>query len=66
MKSHSGNWPAGELIGTLAVPPVLPYALDADVAGLVVLAARGEELAMAARSGIKLRSIDPARTAVRS
>jgi alkylation response protein AidB-like acyl-CoA dehydrogenase len=29
---------SGELIATLAMPPSLPYALDADVAGLVLLA----------------------------
>ena len=28
----------GDLIATLAMPPVLPYALDADAAGLVLLA----------------------------
>ena len=32
---------SGELIGTLARPPQLPYALDADVAGLVLLARAG-------------------------
>ena len=50
---------SGDLIGTLAVPPVLPYALDADVAGLVVLAERGT--VSMSPSGIKLRSIDPVR-----
>jgi hypothetical protein len=50
---------SGDLIGTLAVPPVLPYALDADVAGLVVLAESGT--VSMSPSGIGLRSIDPAR-----
>ncbi|HEY3905839.1 MAG TPA: acyl-CoA dehydrogenase family protein [Streptosporangiaceae bacterium] len=50
---------SGDLIGTLAVPPVLPYALDADAAGLVVLAERGA--VSMSPSGIGLRSIDPAR-----
>jgi alkylation response protein AidB-like acyl-CoA dehydrogenase len=50
---------SGELVGTLAVPPVLPYALDADAAGLAVLAERGT--VSMSPSGIGLRSIDPAR-----
>ncbi len=32
---------SGELIATLAMPPSLPYALDADVGGLVLLARPG-------------------------
>src|SRR5262249_56966442 len=32
---------AGDLIATLALPPWLPYAPDADVAGLVLLAETG-------------------------
>jgi alkylation response protein AidB-like acyl-CoA dehydrogenase len=32
---------AGDLIATVALPPVLPYAADADVAGLVPLAGNG-------------------------
>ncbi|HET7017384.1 MAG TPA: acyl-CoA dehydrogenase family protein, partial [Streptosporangiaceae bacterium] len=50
---------SGNLIGTLALPPVLPFALDADVAKLVVLAVRGT--VSIAPSGIRLRSIDPTR-----
>jgi alkylation response protein AidB-like acyl-CoA dehydrogenase len=49
----------GELIGTLAVPPALPYALDADRAGLVLLAQAGQ-VSLAA-PGTSLGSIDPAR-----
>jgi alkylation response protein AidB-like acyl-CoA dehydrogenase len=50
---------SGELIATLAMPPALPYALDADVAGLVMLADAGT--VWRARSGSGLKSIDPAR-----
>jgi alkylation response protein AidB-like acyl-CoA dehydrogenase len=50
---------SGELIATLAIPPALPYALDADVAGLVLLADAGT--VWRARSGTGLKSIDPAR-----
>ena len=49
----------GELIGTLALPPALPYALDADRAGLTLLAEAGQ--VSLAEAGISLRSIDPAR-----
>jgi len=50
---------AGELIGTLAVPPALPCALDADVAGLVLRAEEGR--LWLAEAGTEVRSIDPAR-----
>ncbi|GAA4724588.1 acyl-CoA dehydrogenase family protein [Phytohabitans rumicis] len=49
----------GDLIATLAAPPQLPYALDADAAGLVLLAADG-----ALRMGVPgaaLRSVDASR-----
>jgi len=43
---QAGEWLAalasGELIATLARPPQLPHALDADVAGLVLLADSGQ------------------------
>jgi len=50
---------AGELIATLAVPPLVPYALDADAAGLVLLA--GGVVVRLAEPGTRLRSADPAR-----
>ena len=50
---------SGELIATLARPPLLPYALDADVAGLVLLA--DAESVWQARPGVRLKSADPAR-----
>jgi hypothetical protein len=51
---------AGDLIATLAAPPRLPYAADADAAGLVLLA-DGDSLWLAA-AGEPKRSVDPART----
>ncbi|MFB9333163.1 acyl-CoA dehydrogenase family protein, partial [Actinoplanes octamycinicus] len=58
-----GRWlPAladGSLLGTLAAPPWLPYALDADAADVVLLAGRG--LAGLARAGAGHRSLDRTR-----
>jgi alkylation response protein AidB-like acyl-CoA dehydrogenase len=51
---------AGELIATLAAPPVLPYAADAEAAGLVLLA--GPDRLSAAAPGTSWRSVDAART----
>jgi hypothetical protein len=60
----AGRWlpalAAGDLIATLAVPPRLPYAADADAAGLLLLA-DGDTLWLAA-AGEPRRSLDPART----
>ncbi len=39
---RSGALASGELIATVAMPPRVPRAVDADVAGLVLLAADGE------------------------
>jgi alkylation response protein AidB-like acyl-CoA dehydrogenase len=51
---------SGGLIGTLALPPRLPYAADADVAGLVLLAeADAVRLAV---PGTGHPSVDPARS----
>jgi alkylation response protein AidB-like acyl-CoA dehydrogenase len=50
---------SGDLIATLASPPLLPCALDADVAGLVLLADAGS--VRLATSGARLASADPAR-----
>ena len=49
----------GELIATIAMPPTLPYALDADVAGLVVVAEGGS--VRRALPQAQLASIDAAR-----
>lgn len=54
-----GALASGELIGTLAVPPDLPYGLDADIAGLRLLAEDGS--LWLASAGTEVRSIDPAR-----
>ena len=51
---------AGDLIATLAMPPWLPYAADAEAAGLVLLAADGT--VSRARPGTRHRSADPARS----
>jgi len=50
---------SGDLIATLAMPPGVPYALDADAAGLVLLADAGG--IWRGRPGTCLRSADPAR-----
>jgi alkylation response protein AidB-like acyl-CoA dehydrogenase len=49
----------GDLIATLAAPPALPYAADADAAGLILLAADGS-LTLGER-GESRRSLDPTR-----
>jgi alkylation response protein AidB-like acyl-CoA dehydrogenase len=51
---------SGDLIATLAAPPLLPYAADTDVAGLIVLA--GPDCLQAGQAGPGRRSVDPART----
>ena len=52
---------SGELLGTLAAPPQVPYALDADVAGLV-LRVDGEQVREVEVSGAEpLHSVDIAR-----
>ena len=51
---------AGDLIATLALPPWLPYAADADAAGLVLLAEPGA--VRLATAGTRHRSVDPARS----
>jgi len=51
---------AGELITTAAMPPWLPWAVDADAAGLVLLAA-GDVVRLAA-PGARYRSVDPGRS----
>ena len=50
---------SGNLIATLARPPLLPWALDADIAGLVLLADAGS--VWLATPGARLTSADPAR-----
>ena len=56
---RAGALAAGELIATVAAPPMVPRAVDADTAGLVLLAADGQvsDAAPAARHA----SVDPSR-----
>jgi alkylation response protein AidB-like acyl-CoA dehydrogenase len=49
----------GELIATLAMPPKLPYALDADIAGLILMTDGGTLWQGTPRA--RLESVDPAR-----
>jgi alkylation response protein AidB-like acyl-CoA dehydrogenase len=51
---------AGDLIATLAVPPRLPFAADAEAAGLVLLAK--EDVVQVAGTGAGHRSVDAARS----
>lgn len=50
---------SGELIATVAMPPRVPRAVDADAAGLVLLAADGQ--VWDAEAGARHESVDPAR-----
>ncbi|BBZ47118.1 acyl-CoA dehydrogenase family protein [Mycobacterium parmense] len=50
---------AGELIATVAMPPDAPRAVDADTAGLVLLAAGGE--VTVGEPGERHESVDPSR-----
>jgi alkylation response protein AidB-like acyl-CoA dehydrogenase len=60
---------SGELIASLARPPELPYALDADIAGLVLLAGSGRSAGPGGEAGMiwpalpgtRLESADRAR-----
>jgi alkylation response protein AidB-like acyl-CoA dehydrogenase len=49
---------SGELIATVALPPEVPYAVDADTAGLVLLAGDG---VTEAEAGERHESLDPSR-----
>jgi alkylation response protein AidB-like acyl-CoA dehydrogenase len=53
---------AGDLIATLAAPPLLPFAADAEAAGLVLLASAEAGEVWLARPGAVRRSVDPARS----
>jgi len=59
-----GEWLAGlvtgDLIATLAMPPRLPFAADAEAAGLVLLT--GPDEVWVGRTGARHRSVDPARS----
>jgi alkylation response protein AidB-like acyl-CoA dehydrogenase len=59
-----GEWlaglAAGDLIATLALPPWLPFAADAEAAGLVLLAEPDE--VWVGGTGVRHRSVDPGRS----
>ena len=57
--ARSSALASGELIATVALPPVVPWAVDADSAGLVLLA--GEGAVSDAVAGEAHQSVDPAR-----
>lgn len=61
----SGEWlaglAAGDLIATLAMPPRLPFAADAEAAGLVLLA-EADVVRVAGTGGARYRSVDAARS----
>ena len=50
---------SGELIATVALPPLAPRAVDADTAGLILLASEGQ--VQDATIGAEHQSVDPAR-----
>jgi alkylation response protein AidB-like acyl-CoA dehydrogenase len=56
---RSGALAAGEVIATVAMPPQVPRAVDADTAGLVLLAADGG--VSEATPGAQHESVDPSR-----
>src|SRR5215472_11794881 len=57
-----GQLAAGSLIATLATPPVVKYAADTDMAGLVLLGEPAVARISTARTVRVMRSVDPART----
>lgn len=56
---RSAQLGAGELIATVALPPQVPRAVDANTAGLVLLAADGR--VQTAQAGERHDSVDPSR-----
>jgi alkylation response protein AidB-like acyl-CoA dehydrogenase len=56
---RSGALAAGELIATVAAPPLVPRAVDADTAGLILLAENGS--VSDAEKGAEHESVDPSR-----
>lgn len=56
---RAGGLASGELIATVAMPPEVPRAVNADVAGLTLLAADGQ--VSDATAGAAHDSVDPAR-----
>jgi len=56
---RSGALASGDLVATVAMPPLVPRAVDADAAGLVLFASDGE--VRDGTAGAQYRSVDPAR-----
>ena len=56
---RSAELASGELIATVAQPPLTPRAVDADTAGLILLASDGQ--VQDATAGTQHQSVDPAR-----
>ncbi|MGB9303255.1 MAG: acyl-CoA dehydrogenase family protein, partial [Mycobacterium sp.] len=56
---RSAGLASGELVATVALPPEVPYAVDADTAGLVLLA--GSDGVTEAETGERHESVDPSR-----
>ncbi len=54
-----GALASGELIATVAAPPLVPRAVDADTAGLILLA--GDDSVSDAEKGDEHESVDPSR-----
>ncbi|MCX2712401.1 acyl-CoA dehydrogenase family protein [Mycolicibacterium sp. J2] len=61
---RSAGLASGELIATVALPPSVPRAVNADVAGLILLAEDGQvsEAGIDMRQGAGHESVDPTRT----
>ena len=64
LADRCGEWLAGlatgDLIATLAMPPRLPFAADAEAAGLILLAE--PDVVAVGRAGVRRQSVDPARS----
>ena len=56
---RSGALASGELIATVALPPQVPRAVDADTAGLILVAADGK--VSEGTAGEQVESVDPSR-----
>ena len=56
---RSAELASGELIATVAMPPQMPRAVDADTAGLILVAADGE--VSDGTAGEQVESVDPSR-----
>jgi alkylation response protein AidB-like acyl-CoA dehydrogenase len=62
--ARSAQLAEGGLIATVAMPPQVPRAVNADIAGLILLATDGQvsDASVDAQAGAAHESVDPART----